>query len=203
MQQESTAAPETRGRIETSPAKASLWALVIAALLLVTVVLPAEYGIDWTGMGRVLGLTGMGQQKVASAKTAAAPHVAVASPATAASPPSSHAVASQGPLRTDAVDVTLPPNAEIEYKAVLAEGGTMVYEWDTGGAPVTFDFHGEPSAGPQGAFLSFQKGSASKGAGTLKAPFAGTHGWYWKNDTAGTVVIKLKASGFHSELKRM
>lgn len=186
--------------------KATLWAIVVAAVLLVTVVMPAEYGIDWTGSGRVLGLTSMGLQKVAAAKAAAAPAPvsAVAAqgvPASAAGP--QYAATASLALRIDSVDVTLPPNGEVEYKAVLDEGQTIVYQWDAAGSAVKFDFHGEPSAGPQGTFLSFEKGSASKGAGTLKAPFAGTHGWYWKNPTAAAVVIKLKVSGFHSDMKRI
>ncbi len=47
-------------------------ALVVAATLLVCVVLPAEYGIDATGVGRVLGLTQMGEIKTRLAKEAAA-----------------------------------------------------------------------------------------------------------------------------------
>ena len=38
-------------------AKAAALALVVAAVLLVTAVLPAEYGIDPLGTGRALGLT--------------------------------------------------------------------------------------------------------------------------------------------------
>jgi hypothetical protein len=49
-----------------------LIALAVALLLLFTVVLPAEYGIDPTGAGRVLGLTRMGEIKVRLAKEAAA-----------------------------------------------------------------------------------------------------------------------------------
>ena len=47
-------------------------ALVVAAVLLVTVVLPAEYGIDPTGAGRILGLTEMGEIKTQLAEEAAA-----------------------------------------------------------------------------------------------------------------------------------
>lgn len=188
---------------EASPGKAALWALAIAGLLLVTVVMPAEYGIDWTGAGRVLGLTPMGEQKVAASKGAALPAVQSQPSGTGPSPPAQYAVASAGPLRADSVEVTLAPKGEIEYKAVLAEGDSIVYDWDAGGAMVTFDFHGEPADGPKGAFLSFQKGRAAKGAGTLKAPFAGTHGWYWQNPGPAAVVIKLKTSGFHSDLKKM
>lgn len=186
-----------------SPGKALLWALGVAAALLVVVVMPAEYGIDWTGTGRVLGLTTMGEQKVAAAKAAAAPVSAVAANGSTATAPIQYATSAGRALRNDSVDVTLPPKGEVEYKAVLAEGDALVYEWDAGGASLTFDFHGEPAAGPQGAFLSFEKGSAAKGAGTLKAPFAGTHGWYWRNATASTVVIRLKVSGFHTDMKRM
>jgi hypothetical protein len=186
-----------------SPGKALLWALGVAAALLVVVVIPAEYGIDWTGAGRALGLTTMGEQKVAAAKAAAAPVSAVAANGSTVTAPIQYATSAGRALRNDSVDVTLPPKGEVEYKAVLAEGDALVYEWDAGGASLTFDFHGEPAAGPQGAFLSFEKGSAAKGAGTLKAPFAGTHGWYWRNQTAATVVIRLKVSGFYTDMKRM
>jgi len=52
--------------------RSMLIALAVALLLLFTVVLPAEYGIDPTGAGRVLGLTRMGEIKVRLAKEAAA-----------------------------------------------------------------------------------------------------------------------------------
>ncbi|WP_434478467.1 hypothetical protein [Gemmatimonas sp.] len=41
--------------------RASLVAVVIAAVLVVTAVLPAEYGVDPTGIGRRIGLTQMGR----------------------------------------------------------------------------------------------------------------------------------------------
>ncbi len=194
--------PSDKG-FNASPGKAAMWAMVIAAALLVTVVMPAEYGIDWTGTGRLLGLTKMGEQKVAAEKAVELPAPAVPTAAKGTAAPARYAAASTRPLRVDSIVVTLPPKGEVEYKTVLGEGESLVYEWDAGAAAVNFDFHGEPAAGPQGAFLSFDKGTGAKGAGTLTAPFAGTHGWYWQNPTAATVVIKLKASGFHSELKRM
>lgn len=43
--------------------RSTLIALVSAALILVTVILPAEYAIDPTGVGRALGLTEMGEIK--------------------------------------------------------------------------------------------------------------------------------------------
>jgi len=36
-------------------------------------------------------------------------------------------------------------------------------------------------------------------AGTLKAPFSGVHGWYFKNDSGQDIEIVLKAAGFFTE----
>ena len=52
--------------------RSTLIALAVAVLLLVTAVLPAEYGIDPTGIGRMIGLTQMGEIKTRLARDAAA-----------------------------------------------------------------------------------------------------------------------------------
>ena len=44
-------------------ARSTIFALLTAAVLLVSVILPAEYAIDPTGIGRLLGLTQMGEIK--------------------------------------------------------------------------------------------------------------------------------------------
>lgn len=62
------AEPPSVGRLLRSTAIA----LVVAAFILATVVLPAEYGVDPTGLGRVLGLTQMGEVKARLAAEAAA-----------------------------------------------------------------------------------------------------------------------------------
>ena len=189
-----------------NPAVAFLWALAIAALLLVTLVLPAEYGIDHTGAGRVLGLTAMGERKMAPPS--------VIGEAKALTPPSviplgnsattdHYSAISKLPLRQDEIDVQLAPNGQVEYKTVLGEGEYLIFAWDAAGKNVNFDFHGEPVNGPNGAFLTFHKGTASSSGGSLKAPFTGTHGWYWKNPTNSHVVIKLRVSGFYSDIKRL
>ena len=188
---------------------ATLVALIAAAVILVTIVLPAEYGIDWTGIGKLTGLQAMGQDKVKAAREASAsaapgvPAKASAAPATGPTSEAPYASEATTALRTDTVDIPLAAGAEIEYKTILAEGDVMVYAWDAGGAEVRFDFHGEPAAVPANSFLSFKKGAASKGSGSLRAPFAGTHGWYWKNASSQPVTIKLRVTGFHTELKRV
>ncbi len=66
-----------------APLRSTLVALAVAGLLLVTIVLPAEYGIDPTGAGRVLGLTRMGEIKTRLAREAAADAAADAAAAAA------------------------------------------------------------------------------------------------------------------------
>jgi len=71
--------------------KSTLLALSVAGVLLVTCVLPAEYGVDPTGVGGMLGLTQMGEVKQAlveeeaenAAAQAAADSVVAASEAAA------------------------------------------------------------------------------------------------------------------------
>ena len=51
--------------------RSTIIAALVAVALLVTCVLPAEYGKDPTGVGRLLGLTQMGEVKLALAEEAA------------------------------------------------------------------------------------------------------------------------------------
>ena len=191
---------------KAGPAKATLWAIVIATALLVTLVLPAEYGVDPTGAGRLFGLTTMGERKMAAASSASSPNIPAVTPTIANKSTEAavqYSTISALPLRFDEIEVKLPPKGQVEYKTVLPEGESLVFTWDAGGANLEFDFHGEPASGPSGAFLTFHKGTATKSGGSLKAPFTGTHGWYWKNPTDKNVAIKLRVSGFYSEIKRM
>jgi hypothetical protein len=72
--------------------RSTILAAVSAAVILVAVVLPSEYGIDPTGAGRMLGLTDMGNTKMQLAAEAEADrkaeeaNVGVAAPAPAPAP---------------------------------------------------------------------------------------------------------------------
>ncbi|MEO7363769.1 MAG: transmembrane anchor protein, partial [Gemmatimonadaceae bacterium] len=59
-QESSQALPSTRTLL-----RSTFIAVAVACVLLVGAVLPAEYGVDPTGVGRVLGLTPMGRLKLA------------------------------------------------------------------------------------------------------------------------------------------
>lgn len=58
--------------------RSTVIAAAAAAAILVTIVLPSEYAVDPTGVGRVLGLTQMGEIKVQLAGEAAQAEAALA-----------------------------------------------------------------------------------------------------------------------------
>jgi hypothetical protein len=162
--------------------KATAIALAVALVLLVTVVLPAEYGIDPLGTGARLGLSALSQTVVPTLAPAAGGPIAT----------------QQLPYKVDAIEFTLIPGGAVEYKYQLNTGAGMLYQW-TSSAPVEVDFHTEPEGKPPEASDSFEQNpAATAGRGTYRAPYAGIHGWYWKNDTDKEVTIKLQTAGFYS-----
>ena len=160
--------------------KTTLVAAVVAALLLVAFVLPAEYGLDPLGTGKRLGLT------------------AIASPPEEpAQQPVDDAPLS---LKADTYEIVLGPRESIEYKYRLPKGASMAYAW-TATAPVVVDFHGEGTGlltdgGPSSQ--SYEKQNGRRAAGSFSAPFTGIHGWYWENAGAGPVTVSVTSAGFYS-----
>ncbi len=154
-------------------AKASLIAAIIAAITLVFVILPAEYNIDPTGVGNAIGLTQLANPGAVSAIN-------------------SHATGEQ----SDSVTLVIPPGKGMEYKFYLNQYANMQYQWmSTSGDRVYFDFHGEPEGDTTGYFESYTESISSEVKGSMTAPFAGSHGWYWRNDSLTPVQIILTTSG--------
>lgn len=172
--------------------RATLTAALVAALILVTIVLPAEYGLDPLGAGRALGIV----RSSAGASTAdAASADAVSSPAGQA------LLKSPTPFRSDEVTVALEPGEGAELKASMAAGQRLVFSWTAGG-PVEVDMHGESAAAEGGAHSYWKEGAQSSGHGAFEAPFAGSHGWFWQNLGSATVKVTVKTSGFYEKLYR-
>jgi hypothetical protein len=178
-------------------ARTTAIALAVAAVLLVVAVLPAEYGVDPTGIGRRLGLTAI-----------AAPTVTVAdemkTAAGAALVPTQSGPVDQYPaaFKVDVFEITLQPYEYVEYKYRLEHGATMLYAWEAS-AGVIQDFHGErdrrANANAEGPLeVSYDKSSRRQATGSFDAPFAGIHGWYWENPGATPITIRLTSSGYYS-----
>jgi hypothetical protein len=101
--------------------RSTILAAATAAALLVTTVLPAEYGIDPTGVGGVLGLTQMGEIKVQLAEEAAADRAAdqgTAPPAT----PAPEQRSSLDAFGTFLAQLVVRPAAAEPASIVLAHG---------------------------------------------------------------------------------
>ncbi len=100
----------------------------------------------------------------------------------------------------DSISITIPARGNKEYKFWLAKGAILEYTWQTNGAKLFFDFHGEPAGDTTGYFKSFKKSTDSHSSGFLITSFEGTHGWYWKNNSPSPVIITLKAKGEYQRL---
>ena len=170
-------------------------AIVAATAILVTVVLPSEYGIDPTGAGRALGLTEMGEIKIQLAEEAAADAAAAAGTASAeAAPPT-------GPeTRSDEISITLSPGQGTEIKLVMDKGAQARFEWTANGGLLNYDTHGDGG----GQSISYEKGRGVPGdEGLLVAAFDGNHGWFWRNRTKQDVTLTLRTNGAYRDLKRV
>ncbi len=203
-------APETP--TASSLLRSTIIALIVAGVLLVTCVLPAEYGKDLTGIGRVLGLTQMGEVKMALAEEAAgnaaaeasADSVIAASEASGASPTSGAESDAAGlTSHLDTTLVTLAPNKGGEIKLVMPNGTRVAYQWAVTGGVVNFDMHGDSTNAPKDWFVSYKKAQgAAADSGELVAGFKGNHGWYWRNRGSREVLIRLITSGVYERIDK-
>ena len=99
----------------------------------------------------------------------------------------------------EAIDIKLEPGEGMEYKYRLEPGGTLLFSW-TADALIHYELHSQPDGAPKGFAETYDKQDYRDEAhGSYAAPFAGIHGWYWKNNTEDTVTISLTTAGFYSE----
>ena len=182
--------------------KSTIVAAVVAAFLLVIAILPAEYGIDPTGVGKVLGLTKMGEIKISLAQEAAAQSTekpAATKPAQPIQNIVQKPVETVTALRKDSLELTLAPNEGKEIKLTLNKGERARYVWYTDGAAANFDGHSD-SVKHKIDYKSWQKGRSQREEGELVAEFDGKHGWFWRNRTSKPMTITLQVEGEHSEI---
>jgi hypothetical protein len=164
-------------------------ALLVAGVILIVAVLPAEYGVDPTGIGRRLGLTAMNDvarqvEALSEGRTAGAGGAPIVAPQDRA-------------YQQETVEFKLRPGEFIEYKYRLAKSEALLYSWKATG-PVNVDLHAEPDGAPRGYAQSYEKRDrVTQGSGTLTAPFSGIHGWYWQNQEKTEVSVTLSSAGFY------
>lgn len=172
--------------------KASAAALVVATILLVTVVFPAEYGIDPLGTGDALGLSAL-----SGGTTAEEP---VPSPdGTKMAPVQEGSVALYpAGVKVDSREIVLGPYEYVEYKYHLERGATMLFSWRASG-DVMHDFHGDPEGQSSStAARSFDARPRRQADGSFVAPFTGIHGWFWENLGGDTMSVRVTTAGFYT-----
>ncbi len=197
--------------------KSTAIAFVSAAFLLVTVVLPSEYAVDPTGVGRQLGLTQMGEIKKQLAEEAAADRAKdQQQPATPAPDKRSglmqrilsellvgSAYAQTAPAnRTDETVIVLKPTEGAEYKIELPKGVAIQFSWKVEGGVVNYDMHATPKDGGKEQSYKTARGVASD-QGTLTAGFDGTHGWFFRNRGSAPVTVRLTTTGTYVAIKKI
>ncbi|MCP4810689.1 MAG: hypothetical protein GY913_10710 [Proteobacteria bacterium] len=163
--------------------RASLVALGVTVVLVVIAVLPAEYAVDPTGLGRKLGLLHLGELKK-SAELGRHP-----------------LVERESVFQEQVVTLTLAAGRGTEVKALMREDDQLMYRWTASG-PVYFDLHAEPAGELRDVFESFETGTLSEAEGVYTPTFEGSHGWYWKNEGAEPITLELRVTGTFARVER-
>ena len=178
---------EHRQRIAVAAAAA----LLVAGLVLVMFVLPAEYGVDPLGTGDRVGLVELGVvgQEVAALEAAAqetgTDQVAII-------------VSQDRAYQEETVEFTVAAGEGMEYKYRLDQGEALLYAWNATGT-VNYELHAEPDGAPRGYAQSYElRQGVSQASGTLTAPFSGIHGWFWENLSSEEITVTLTAAGFYN-----
>ncbi|MFZ2289778.1 MAG: transmembrane anchor protein [Halopseudomonas yangmingensis] len=193
--------------------RSTLLALIAAGVLLVTVVMPAEYAIDPTGAGRMLGLTQMAEVKLQLAEEAAADAAAPVTPAAVEIAPETVEVNQPAVIEVVEPDTqrqkhemsfSLAPGQGAEIKVEMLKGTQVAYFWTANGGVVNYDTHGDPYNAPREFYHGYGKGRATpEDKGVLEAAFDGHHGWFWRNRSNKPVTVTLQTEGNYIAIKRV
>jgi len=196
--------------------KTTVITLIVAITVTVLFILPAEYGIDPTGAGEKLGLLDLGgidPQRSTEPEGESTPQVVLGAypgkpiefdmyePEILGEP---FAKTHSNAYRTDQLTINLAIGEEVEYKAVMQQGDALVYSWTVGSGTVYTDFHADPGEHAEGYpdeyFIRYRESETGSSSGSIVAPFAGNHGWYWLNIEDNAVAITLNVSGFYDSV---
>lgn len=190
--------------------------LLGAILIMILFVLPAEYGIDPTGVGGKLGLLDLSE----SAESNVVEEVEVSIiegtypgipkefdswyPDTLGEPFSK---TQNNVFSSKQIIIDLQSGEQVEYKAVMQQGDALIYSWSVDKGIVYTDFHADPGKDatqyPDEYFIRYRESETARSSGSMVAPFSGNHGWYWLNIEEHPVQITLDVAGFYSEIKEL
>lgn len=152
---------------------ATVAAVLVAGVLLVTIVMPAEFGIDITGSGRALGILSLSPTQSGALQPGGADFV------------------------LDRRTIELAPFESLEIKFKLDTDQSLMFAWKAD-AEVLYDFHSEPAGAAPGTAENFERARADAAHGIYTAPFPGVHGWFFENRGERDLTIDLTTAGFYT-----
>lgn len=192
------------------------WLLIAAAVALVllfTVVLPAEYGYDPTRIGAALGLdalrapasqTGEAIEDVTGGNDAIAVTNAADPMTPLALPNPAVSQLEVAAPRTETIRVRLDFDQRTEIKVAMQKAKAIIYSWKVVDGTAYVDFHGHDPARGDNFWVRYEEAGQEDGItgrnGSLVAPFAGEHGWFWLNTSQHPITIELTVTGYFDKL---
>lgn len=208
--------PEAAAPSRHSLTKSAIWTFIGAVVVTVLFVLPAEYGIDPTGLGSRIGLTQL--SGAVAPEIDAAPRVVEGQfpvvspddpfdfyePETLGDPFSrTH----DAEFKSASLVIALDEFEQVEVKAVMKQGDALVYSWKlVEGDTVYTDFHADPAESdqyPELYWIRYRESEVASSSGSLVAPFDGNHGWYWLNIEENPVTIELEVRGYYESIEEI
>ena len=106
------------------------------------------------------------------------------------------------PFRTERVEKIFGPGIGGEILLSMEENASILYQWSTEGGPLYSDLHGHDSQLAD-YWVQYRLDEAGEtDYGSLSAPFAGEHGWYFRNDGDSDVIVSLRVSGYYSAIEK-
>lgn len=202
----------TKEEVLKNVKRTSIWALII----LILVVLPAEYNIDITWLWKLTWLVKLAEnyepknnnklsedeyqkQKNELFWTTSKEKNEIQSEIKEETNDTTSK--NDSPQNSLTRTITIWPKGSKEIKYNMNKWDTMKFSWSS---PVELylDQHWEPTTSEWKEFRPFKSvktGRYTRDTDTLIAEFTGTHGWYWRNITNKTIEIELTMKGQFTE----
>jgi hypothetical protein len=176
-------------------------AAVVGAGIFVAAILPAEYGLDPTGLGRLTG----------TARLFAPAEVKVPAVFGSGRAAAQRSIADAPAFRTDVVRIPLAAAGDpagrdrLEYKVRMPKGAALVYSWTVEGLPPAWrdnfmtQMHGHTLEDARTmTVVDYRLQLKDRDAGTLTAAIDGIHGWYVENRANAPVTMVVRLAGFYT-----
>lgn len=205
-------------------------AFFIALGILVLIVLPAEYGVDPTYFGRLIGLTEMWRIKVSLQKEIDAQkermiqteqaketnnisgdsnevvlsETEVSIPVTTGSvevkDTTPDSIANQE-IKTDTLVIVIEPDQSTEIKLDMRQWQSVTYERAVDVGYLNYTAHWESNSWDGASYWEWKQEKSD--SWQITAPFDGTHWWFFRNRYGQNVTITIKVKWEYQAFKQL